>query len=269
MDARPEHARRLESARDFAIQAGKLTLDHFCTGVKVEKKGDGSPLTIADRGAETLLRRLIGEHFPEDAIVGEEFENKDGTSGWRWILDPIDGTKSFISGVPLYGTMVGVEFEGSCDIGVCYFPGLDEGIYALTGNGAWSFAGSNEPVRAKVSGCTSLSESVLVTSEAETFSKRPAAEVYQQLASSVYFARTWGDAYGYYLVATGRVEMMIDPILSVWDAAAVKPVIEEAGGRFTDWAGNVNIEAGEAIGSNGLIHEAILEITRSFAGRFQ
>ena len=269
MSASAEHELRLSAAREFAVEGGKSTLEHFCTEVEVEKKGDGSPLTIADRGAETLIRKLIGERFPDDAIVGEEFDDKEGSTGWRWILDPIDGTKSFISGVPLYGTMVGVEFEGSCDIGVCYFPGLDEGVFACTGKGAWSFSGTAEPVRAKVSTRKDLPDAVLVTSESETFADRAAADVYQQLARKVYFARTWGDAYGYYLVATGRVDVMIDPILSVWDAAAVKPVIEEAGGRFTDWAGNVSIEAGESIGSNGLIHDEILAITKPHAGRFK
>jgi histidinol phosphatase-like enzyme (inositol monophosphatase family) len=269
---------RLELAKEIAKSAGRLTLNYFQTDrFDVIKKGDGSPLTIADQEAEKHLRAAIGEAFPSDAIVGEEFGRTEGDSGYCWILDPIDGTKSFISGVPLYGTMVGVEkiAEPSENhairqsvIGSVFIPGLDVGIYASKGAGAWSFKGDGEPERAQVSSKSNLSDAVLVTSGVDAFADRDALEVYQQLAESVYFCRTWGDVYGYYLVAVGRVEIMIDPILNIWDAAAVQPIIEEAGGRFTDWAGNNRMDAGESIGSNGLVHDSIIEMTRAIAGKF-
>ncbi len=261
---------RLAFARDIAVKAGKSTLEYFQTDrFEIEKKGDGSPLTIADKNAETLLRDEIGIRFPDDAIVGEEFDDKPGTSDFRWILDPIDGTKSFISGVPLYGTMVGVECADKPAIGVIYFPGLDEGAFAATGSGAWSFRGDQPPIQAHVSKNSTLADAVLVTSESETFDDRASGETWQQLAGAVYFTRTWGDAYGYYLVATGRVDVMIDPKLNIWDAAAVAPIIEEAGGKFTDWAGSSRIDAGESIGSNGHVHDAILKITSPRAGKFR
>ena len=147
------------------------------------------------------------------------------------------------------------------------FPGLDIGIYASTGGGAWAFQGTAAPTKAAVSKTSQLSDAVLVTSAVEAFGKRDAQSVYQELAQSVYFCRTWGDVYGYYLVATGKVEVMIDPLLNIWDAAAVQPIITEAGGRFTDWAGNDRIDAGESIGSNGLVHPSIIEITRELAGK--
>jgi histidinol phosphatase-like enzyme (inositol monophosphatase family) len=273
-----ETDQRLALARQIAKSAGRLTLNYFQSDrFDVMKKGDGSPLTIADQEAEQHLREAIEEAFPSDAIVGEEFGRREGDSGFCWILDPIDGTKSFISGVPLYGTMVGVEkladpaasnSSRRSIIGSVYIPGLDIGIYAARGQGAWSFQGDQEPIQARVSGKSELSDSVLVTSAVEAFGERNAFDVYQQLAESVYFCRTWGDVYGYYLVAVGQVEVMIDPILNIWDAAAVQPIIEEAGGRFTDWAGNDRIDAGESIGSNGLVHAAVLKLTRELAGVF-
>lgn len=271
----PETETRLALAKTIAKSAGKLTLDYFQSNrVDVMKKGDGSPLTIADQESEKHLRAAIKDEFPNDAIVGEEFGATEGNSGYCWILDPIDGTKSFISGVPLYGTMVAVErvtepgLLRQSVIGSVYFPGLDVGIYASRGNGAWSFKNDDAPIRAQVSKKTEMSDSVLVTSAVEAFLERGADEIYQQLAESVYFCRTWGDVYGYYLVATGRIEIMIDPILNIWDAAAVQPIIEEAGGKFTDWAGESRMDAGEAIGSNGLVHPSVIEITKKVAGVF-
>lgn len=265
MNNDPEIQTRLELANRIAKEAGEITLGLFQTDqFKVEKKGDGSPLTIADQKSETHLRAEIAKAFPNDAIVGEEFGETPGTSGFKWALDPIDGTKSFISGVPLYGTMVAVTVDDRAVVGSVYIPGLDEGIYASRGNGSWTFRGDGEPVRARVSEKQDLSDSVFVTSEVEAFTERGAAQAYKQISDLVYFSRSWGDVYGYLLVATGRVEVMIDPMLSIWDAAAVQPIIEEAGGRFTDWTGNDSITAGEAIGSNGRVHDAILQVTRSF-----
>jgi histidinol-phosphatase len=263
-----EHESRLALAKTISQKAGRLTLKYFRTDdFEVNRKQDGSPLTIADQEAEKLLRAEIHKAFPHDAIVGEEFGETPGSSGFCWVLDPIDGTKSFISGVPLYGTMVGVDTEDSTGqgprqslIGAVYFPALNEGIYAMNGNGAWYFQGDDPPIPARVSQTSQLADSVFVTSEVETFAERGASPAYQQLVKQVYFARSWGDVYGYLLVATGRVEVMIDPILNLWDAAAVEPIITEAGGKFTDWAGNTNIEAGEAVGSNGLVHDAVLKI---------
>lgn len=262
----PQYASRLELAKRLAVEAGKITLKYFQTDhLEVIRKQDGSPLTIADKEAETWLRAEIQAAFPDDAIVGEEFGTTDGTSGYCWVLDPIDGTKSFISGVPLYGTMVGVVKEDQTDqrravIGAVYLPGLDEGIYASEGGGAWHFRGKQEPVQAHVSQKSKLSDAVFATSEVEVFGERGAMDAYHRLADQVFFARTWGDVYGYLLVATGRIDAMIDPILNIWDAAAVQPIIVEAGGQFTDWTGQPSIDTGDSIGSNGLIHEAILKI---------
>jgi len=260
---------RLALANRIARESGEIIRTYFQTDqFELEKKADQSPLTIADRETEQFLRREIEVEFPEDTILGEEFAEKQGNPDVRWILDPIDGTKSFISGVPLFGTMIGVEIEGVPTIGSVYFPGLDEGIYACAGQGAWHFRGDESPSRASVSERHDLAEAIVVTTEVETFAKRNSVEIWQQLSEATYFARTWGDVYGYLLVATGRVDVMIDPVLNIWDAAAVQPIIEEAGGRFTDWAGQARIDAGEAIGCNAALHEQVLQITRPRAGQF-
>jgi histidinol phosphatase-like enzyme (inositol monophosphatase family) len=258
---------KLQAAVAWAKEAGQLTLQYFQqTNYEVERKGDASPVTIADRSAELLIRERIGNTFPHDAIIGEEFGASEGTSGWRWILDPIDGTKSFISGVPLYGTMIGLERAGRSWAGVVYIPGLDEGVYAAHGQGCFHFRGSNAPTRAIVSKRTKLSEGLFVTSQVDTFRKRNAWEAFEKLQAAAYVTRTWGDCYGYLLVATGRAEVMVDPLLNVWDAAAVQPIIEEAGGTFTDWQGEPTIHAGEAIATNGVVRDEVLAITRPCPG---
>lgn len=253
----------LKWAVAIAREAGALTLPYFYDSHKldVERKSDASPVTVADREAELLLRKRIEERFPEDAIFGEEFPAKDGTSGFCWFLDPIDGTKSFICGVPLYSTLIGIEKDGVSVAGVIGLPALDELIWAGKGLGAWhESARSPEPVRVRVSNRTSLADSVFLTSEVSTFEESGRADTYRQLERNVYLTRTWGDAYGYGLVATGRADLMVDPALSDWDAGPLLVVLEEAGGRFTDWKGNATIHGKEGFASNGLLHEEVLRI---------
>lgn len=253
--------RRLELARRIAVSAGNTTLKYFrARDLNVEIKSDGSPLTQADQNCELALREAITREFPQDGIVGEEYGSSQGTSGWDWILDPIDGTKAFVAGVPLYGTMVAVARDNRADVGVLFFPGLQQGIFAGRGGGAWYFDQHTEPRRATVSQRTKLNQSIFVTSAVETFNKRSAKPVYERMAESVFFARTWGDAYGYMLVALGQVDVQIDPILKIWDAAAVQPIIEEAGGRFSDWNGRPRIDSGDSLATNGLLHDEVLRI---------
>ncbi len=256
---------RLQLAKSIAIEAGRHTLKYFQqSNFQVERKSDDSPVTVADREAEQLLRKRIEESLPDDAILGEEFGEKAGESGYRWILDPIDGTKSFISGVPLYGTLVGVEKEKSPLLGVIYIPGLDECIWAAKGEGAWYTNGDAPPVAAKVTSRDKLSDCVFVTSEYDGFVQREAVQVFERLQEATYITRMWGDCYGYLLVATGRVDVMIDPIMNVWDAAALLPILEEAGGRYTDWQGVPTIYGEEGIATNPALLEEVVAITRSF-----
>lgn len=263
-----ELSARLELAVRAAREAGQLTLEFFQReGLAVERKADNSPVTEADRQAEQLLRRRIRETFADDAILGEEFGEQAGTSGFRWILDPIDGTKSFICGVPLYGTLIGVERGGTSVVGVIYIPALDECVYAAAGSGAWYTRGSAAPRPAHVSARSQLTEAVFLTSQVDSFSSRGAQQVYLQLERAASITRTWGDCYGYLLVATGRADVMLDPLMNVWDAAALQPIMEQAGGTYCDWTGKPTIHTGEGIGCNLLMLEQVLAITRPFAAR--
>lgn len=253
--------RRLRLAVDIAREAGDLTLRYFRQAdLAVESKADATPVTAADRGAEELLRQRIVAAFPADAILGEEFPSREGTSGYRWILDPIDGTKSFVRGVPLYGTLIGVERDGESLAGVIRIPAMDEMVYAALGHGAWHVIGYQPPRPARVSTCLSLGESLFLTSSVASFCKAGRREVFDRLLEACKLTRTWGDCYGYMMIATGRADVMIDPIVALWDMAALKPVIEEAGGRFTDWQGQATIHSGQCIATNGRVHEAVLTL---------
>lgn len=255
---------RLKFAVEIARKAGELTLQHYRKpGLAVEHKGDGSPVTIADQEAEKLLRERISERFPDDAIVGEEFGESLGTTGFQWILDPIDGTKSFVSGVPLYTTLVAVLHDDEPQIGVIFAPAADEMVFAARGSGAWHVVAGGDPVPAIVSTVASLPEAVFLSTCVRSYTvdrKRDGRPVFDRLAESCRVSRTWGDAFGYLLVATGRAEIMIDPIMNLWDAAALLPIITEAGGEFFDWRGNSTVHSGEAIATNGGLAAAVRQI---------
>ena len=261
-----EVARRLETSLLAVRQAAAMTLRWFhAADLAVVEKADRSPVTEADRAAEAYLRDTLLAAFPTDAFLGEETGTATGTSGFEWVVDPIDGTKSFIRGVPFYATLVGCRHEGQGVIGVIAIPALAEMVYAAAGGGAWHAIGTAEPVRARVSPHNSLSAGLLCTSDFTSFGKRADGSTRGQparrrLEDACLLARTWGDGYGYLLVATGRAEVMVDPIMNAWDAAAVETVVIEAGGRFTDWQGRPRIDAGDGVASNGLVHEAVLKL---------
>lgn len=256
-------SQRLDLAVQAAREAGKITLEYFGSDrLQVERKSDDSPVTVADRRSEEHLRSRIAATFPDDAILGEELPEKPGTSGFRWILDPIDGTKSFIHGVPLYSTLVAVEHNERSALGVIAIPALDECVYAAEGQGAWYVSGRKPPRAAKVSNCRALAEGLFVTSEVANFYTVGRREVYDRLQSAARLARTWGDGYGYLMVATGRADLMVDPLMNIWDAAAILPVIQEAGGVFVDWQGHPCIRSGNGLATNRQILAEVLAITR-------
>ncbi len=245
----------LDVALEAAWQAGKITLQYFQTDAfDVDTKSDMSPVTIADKKAEERIISIINRHFPDHAIIGEESGEHAGTSGTKWIIDPIDGTKSFVQGVPLYGVMIGVEVDSEIVAGVVNMPGLSEMYYASQGNGAyWNGR------RAHVSTVAGLSGAVILTTDERRMRRLPEKQaLYHALSEQTKFQRTWGDCYGHLLVATGRAEAMLDPGMNVWDNAPLKIILEEAGGMFTDWQGNRTIYGGSAITSNGILHEQIV-----------
>jgi len=260
---------RLQFAVEIARQAGEQTLELFrSVNLNVERKSDGSPVTAADRAAEKLLRARITAQFPDDAILGEEFGETPGSSGFRWVLDPIDGTKAFISGVPLYTTLVAVLREEEPQIGVVFAPAAGEMVYAGRGQGCWHVVGAAEPRRSVVSTVDKLEDAVFLTTSVRSFStdrEVGARPVYDRLQSACRISRTWGDAFGYLLVATGRAEIMIDPKLSLWDAAALQPIIEEAGGKFFDWQGRATVHSEEAIATNAALARQVQSIAGEFA----
>jgi len=255
-----EHDGRLAAMIEIASAAGSQTLEFFRSdSLTIDAKADSSPVTVADRQAEQLARRLITEKFPGDAIQGEEFDDTGGTSDYRWVIDPIDGTKSFVCGVPLYSTLLAVEQGGEPLAGVILIPALDEVVVAAKGQGAWTRRGNRAWSAAKVSGTADLADAVFVTSEVITFDARAAGETFRRLQEATWLTRTWGDGYGYLLVATGRADVMIDPVCNAWDVAAILPILVEAAGRFTDWKGNPTVRGGDGVGTNGLLHDAVLD----------
>lgn len=250
---------RWRLAWKLALSAGQVTLRHFQdASLSAEKKSDGSPVTAADREAEQHLRAGIAAAFPDDSIVGEEYGEQKGSNEWCWVLDPIDGTKSFLAGVPLYGTMVGVLRGPRAEIGAICFPGLGEGMHAATGQGSWYHQGDAAGIRARVSDRGPDDARLMLTTCDLMLARRIGLEQWASLAGKFPVFRTWGDVYGYLLVATGRAEAMIDPIMNVWDAAAVQPIVEEAGGRFTDWKGEPRHDGGDSVATNGRVHELVL-----------
>jgi histidinol-phosphatase len=258
---------RLDFAVQIALEAGDLTLRYFRSGgLQVDRKADDSPVTAADRGAEELLRARITAQFPHDGILGEEFGSIPGSSGYQWVLDPIDGTKSFIHGVPLYTTLIAMLEGDEPRLGVIHAPATEETAFAAVGGGCWYVGRRGQPpAQAHVSKVERLGESLLLTSEVASFEKArspSALETYLRLQSAARLARTWGDGYGYMMVATGRAEVMIDPVMNLWDVAPLQPIIEEAGGTFTDWRGERTIHSGEAIASNGMVAAEVLAIVR-------
>jgi histidinol-phosphatase len=261
-----EWNQRLELAVRAARTAGAETLRWFRQpSLTVDRKGDDSPVTAADRAAETVLREEITANFPDDAILGEEFGEKSGTSGFRWVLDPIDGTKSFITGVPLYATLVAVMRDDQPVLGVIYAPATEEILYAVAGGSTSYAVGKAAPTPARVSSIERLAEATFLTSEVTSFEKAGGAaglNVFRQLERACRLTRTWGDAYGYLLVATGRADVMVDPQMNLWDAAALQPIIEGAGGHFSDWQGLPTVHTGNAVATNPQLAGLVLSITR-------
>jgi histidinol-phosphatase len=268
--AHDDVSRRLDAALAAARLAAAETLRWFGRAdLAVEAKADASPVTAADRAAEAILREQLLGGFPADAFLGEETGGTPGTSGYEWVVDPIDGTKSFIRGVPLYATLVGCRRGAEGVVGVIAIPALDELVYAAAGGGAWHVRGGSAPAPARVSARPRLADALVCSSDFTSFAAwsggRTAGEAARaRIEAACRIARTWGDGYGYLLVATGRAEAMIDPLMNRWDAAAVETVVIEAGGRYTGWHGRAGIDSRDGLATNGLVHD---EAVGLLAGR--
>lgn len=240
----------LDEAVELTRMAGELTLRWFRhPQLAVDAKGDGTPVTEADRAAERLLREELGRRHPADAILGEEEPETPGTSGRRWIIDPIDGTKAFTHGVPLYTNLLAVEDADGIAVGVINIPALGETVYAGRGLGCWC---NDTPAR--VSTRSDLAGAYLSTSGLDPWSLEALAAVRTAGAHM----RTWGDGYGYALVATGRIEAMVDPSAELYDLAPMPVILAEAGGRFSTLTGEDDPGCGSGVATNRLVHDELL-----------
>lgn len=244
--------RLLDDAVAIAKEAGEATLRWFrAVDLEVERKVDGTPVTAADRAAEALVRQRLAEAYPDDGVLGEEELETTGSSGRRWIVDPIDGTKGFARGVPLYTTLLAVEDEHGVAAGVIVVPALGEAVWAGRGLGCF-----HDGRLCSVSAVTALDEAYLTTS---SYSHWPEEGLLAVRRSGMHM-RTWGDGYGYLLVATGRVEAMVDPEVATYDVAPMPVILAEAGGRFTDLAGNDGHSGGSGLATNGVLHGELLQL---------
>src|SRR5260370_5820086 len=252
----PEWRLRYDAAVNAAQQAGRHALSYFDRGVIVEWKSDRSPVTKADREAEQVLRGALLGAFPNDGFLGEEFGAQAGSSGFRGIVDPIDGTRSFIRNIPIWATLIGLEYRNEQIAGIAYLPAMGEAMYrALRGDGAYK-----DERRIRVSDVATLDESILFYSSLSWFMRAGKEREFLNLARQTQRQRGFGDFYGFVLVAQGSGEVMAEHGVHSWDVAGLKVLVEEAGGTFTNWAGIPTIHSPDVIASNAKTHAAALAI---------
>jgi histidinol phosphatase-like enzyme (inositol monophosphatase family) len=246
----------LSFAREICHEAGKLTLKYYMTSLEVIDKADGSPVTVADREAEKLIRAAIEKTFPDHGICGEEHGRKEARNGspYTWYIDPIDGTKSFVHGVPLYTCLLGLMREEESVVGVVQLPAINHQLSAATGLGCHL-----NGTQVRVSQVGDLARAVGLTTDERDLGHFFPDRRWEKLWNSVRFGRTWGDAFGYYLVATGRAEFMIDGKVEPYDVSPLPVIMREAGGKFFDWQGNETIFGGNGIACNAALESVVRE----------
>ena len=250
LESRPRYEVAIEAAR----AAGQLALNYFNGSFEIEIKPDQTPVTVADKNAESLIREMVSKYFPGDGFLGEEFGDEPSTTGYRWIIDPIDGTKNFVRRVPFWGTLIGLEYKGEMIAGAVAMPTLGEMFHALRGNGAYR---DNE--RIHVSNISELNQAHVCFSSLKWFEQAGRSDSFLKLISTTSRERGFGDVYGFLLVAQGSFEMMIDHGVHPWDVAALLPIVLEAGGQMTNWQGETTIHSPDVLASNGLVHQKTLE----------
>lgn len=251
----------MQFALELAREANQLIQGYFQSkDLQIDRKHDRTLVTKADREAEKLMRMRIEAKFPHDSILGEEWGETQKDPGRLWILDPIDGTQSFVCGVPLFGSLIGYVEDDQPTLGVCSFPALDEVLFAETSQGSWWMRShASKPERCRVSEVSRVSEAMLCSTTLKTFEASGKLHRFLRLEGACAQSRGWSDCYGYALVATGRADLVLDPLMHIWDCAALEPIIREAGGFFGDWSGKATIASNEAIACNLRIkNEALL-----------
>ncbi len=250
----------LQSYLDFAVEtaylAGKITLGYFQAGVQADTKTDGTPVTVADRKVEEFIRGRIEKAYPGHAIAGEEFgESGQQNASHRWFIDPIDGTKSFIHGVPFYAVLIGLEIEGKSEVGVIYLPGLDQMLAGATGEGS-----RMNGRRVRVRETARLADSTVCFTEPKTFWKNGREGVFEELVQRSKLCMGWNDTYGYFLVATGRADAIVDPAMNPWDCAPFPPIFREAGGIYCDWSGREWIHGKDGLATTPALLPELLDL---------
>ncbi len=244
---------------DFAVEtaylAGRSTLGYFRTGVRPDMKKDNSPVTVADKLSEQVIRARVKEYYPHHAVLGEEYGLEGGEHAThRWLVDPIDGTKQFVRGLPYYSVLIGLEIEGNVEVGAAYFPAVDEMFFAAIGEGCWW---NGRPCR--VSAVEQLKQGYLLFEAMHLELLRPAWDYIKQ---HTYHQMGWGDAYSFMLIASGRAELMLDDGLEVWDCAPLSPILKEAGGYFGDWDGTPFSHGRRVLATTQKLLPQALELTR-------
>jgi len=250
----------LALALELAEVADEITLGRFRAGdLVVDTKPDMTPVTEADRAVEERLRARLSSERPDDAVIGEEFGGGGGDgSGRRWIIDPIDGTKGYVRGMPIWATLIALELEGEASVGVVSAPALGRRWWSSRGTGAWLDDGlAGAPRRLRVSGVSSLSDAQLCYGGLDDWER---LDDLLELGRRCWRTRGVGDVWSYMLVAEGAAEIGVDPVVALWDLAAARAIVQEAGGRFTDLTGAPSADGGSGLATNGLVHEAVLEI---------
>jgi histidinol phosphatase-like enzyme (inositol monophosphatase family) len=241
---------------DFAVHlagvATQVIMPYHRASISVDAKADGSPVTIADRKAEEAMRAMIEREYPEHGILGEEFPFHQPDAEYRWTLDPIDGTKNFVAGSFFFGTLISLMKGDEPILGVLTQPVANQ---VLVGAGGKTLL-NDEPV--SVRSCTRIEDAWMLASTHTSVDRYHNADAYEALVNRAHIYRTWGDCHGYYLLATGCADIMIDPVMQIWDLAPMIPIIEGAGGMITDWYGNPAIGGQGAVATAGPLHAAVI-----------
>jgi len=250
----------LSFAQAACDAADTLALGHFRRDLEIMTKPDRSFVTVADQSIERLIRERILAAYPDHGLVGEEYGSESGAARCRWYIDPIDGTHNFIRGVPLFGTLLALEVDGELQLGILSAPALRERWYARRGGGAWAVgaAGNEAPRPIHVSRISALADAQVLYGSAHDLETSPRAPGFRDLLGDVWRDRGFGDFWGYALLAEGAAEAVVEVDLSAWDMAAPLVLVEEAGGRVTDFGGRRLIDSGTLLATNGLLHDAIL-----------
>lgn len=253
----------LTLALSMADQADQITRSRFLAlDLKVEDKPDLSPVSDADLAVEQLVREVIAEQRSEDAILGEEFGGEPTFAGRQWVVDPIDGTKNFVRGVPIWATLIALLEDGVPVVGVISAPALNRRWWAAGGSGAWTSHDGADPRPITVSSVRELPSASLSFASLSGWKERGIRDRFIDLTDTVWRVRGYGDFFSYCLLAEGSLDIATEPEVSLWDLAPLDILVREAGGRFTSLEGNDGPHGGSAVASNSLLHDAVLEHLR-------